>query len=65
VAGVLGCLRTHRHDHGIPGQYYCCHAERQLFIEWREITHNDGTVFFKKAAKHYGIKVYFNNKRYQ
>jgi len=79
VAGELGCLNRHCNDHGLFGRYYCSHAERQLFMKWRNITDERGTVFscgttiavcgdcavfFKQAAKRYGITVSINNKRY-
>ena len=79
VAGELGCLNRHCNDHGLFGRYYCSHAERQLFMKWRNITDERGTVFScgttiavcgdcavfsKQAAKRYGITVSINNKRY-
>ena len=36
LAKDLECCPNHHRDHDKPGQFFACHAERQLLMEWLE-----------------------------
>ena len=79
LAKDLGCCHDHQWDSDKPGQFFACHAERQLLMEWLEYTQGSGNVFlcdtsikvcndckefFHAAAPYLNIEVWINGDRY-
>jgi hypothetical protein len=45
LAKDLECCHDHHWDNDKPGQFFACHAERQLLMEWLEYMQGEGKVF--------------------
>jgi hypothetical protein len=79
LAEDIGCCHSHQFDQGKVGRFFASHAERQLLVDWWELTEGKGKVFrcdtaivvcddckqfFSKIGAHLGMQVWINDKRY-